>query len=256
MDIPEEKKEDDLNTDKWQEYQDNPSLELRNELVLLYTDLVKRIVLRFKGSYNNFGQMDDMINQGMIVLIDAVEKFEPSRGYKFATFASLKIRGAIIDFMRKQDWVPRSHRSLSRVLEQTYGQLYAELGREPTNKEIADVMEITEDNLLKILHQRHNAIILSYEETVGEKMMDSEPLLHEGSQEDSPEARLLGDELKDELAKAIDSLKENERLVVSLYYYENLKLREIGEILGVSESRVSQIHSQVMIKLRDRLKRY
>ena len=200
--------------------------------------------------------MDDMINQGMIALIDAVEKFDPALGYKFETFATLKIRGAIIDFMRKQDWVPRSHRSLSRILEQTYGQLYAELDREPTNKEIADAMEISEENLLKILQQRHNSIILSYEETVNEKKMENEPLLNEGSKGDSPEASLLSQELKTELAKAIDSLKEKERLVVSLYYYENLKLKEIGEILGVSESRVSQIHSQVMIKLKDRLKRY
>lgn len=240
----------------WQLYKDQKTIENRNEIVLMYTGLVKKIVYRFKGSYNNFGQMDDMVNQGMIVLIDAVEKFNPDMGNKFETFATLKIRGAVIDFMRKQDWVPRSQRSLSKVLEETYGELYAALEREPTEAEIAEKMNISEANLQKILQQRHNSIVLSYEEAINEKMMEVSPLITEERADDSPESTILMGELKLKLGEAIDQLKEKERLVVSLYYYENLKLKEIAEVLGVTESRVSQIHSQAMIKMRNRLKNY
>jgi RNA polymerase sigma factor for flagellar operon FliA len=242
--------------DLWQQYRESKSTEIRNEIVLQYTGLVKKIVLRFRGSYNNFGQMDDMVNQGMIALIDAVEKFDPGMGNKFETFATLKIRGAIIDFMRKQDWVPRSQRSLSKVLEETYGELYVELEREPTNEELSARMGISETNLQKIFEQRHNSIVLSYEEAINEKMMEVSPLITEARSDDSPEATILHDELKVKLAEAIDQLKEKERLVVSLYYYENLKLKEIAEVLGVTESRVSQIHSQAMIKMKNRLSHY
>lgn len=254
-DIP-EKSIEEKNLELWQLYQENRTTENRNEIVLQYTGLVKKIVLRFKGSYNNFGQLDDMVNQGMIVLIDAVEKFNPEMGNKFETFATLKIRGAVIDFMRKQDWVPRSQRSLSKVLEETFGELYVELGREPTESEIAQKMGISEVNLQKILQQRHNSIILSYEEAINEKMMEVSPLITDEKADESPESTILHNELKIKLAEAIDQLKEKERMVVSLYYYENLKLKEIAEVLGVTESRVSQIHSQAMLKMRNRLKNY
>ncbi|WP_414733576.1 sigma-70 family RNA polymerase sigma factor [Acetobacterium carbinolicum] len=252
----EEKKTEEKIMALWQLYKEQRTTEVRNEIVLQYTGLVKKIVLRFKGSYNNFGQLDDMVNQGMIVLIDAVEKFNPDLGNKFETFATLKIRGSVVDFMRKQDWVPRSQRSLSKVLEETYGELYASLEREPSEAEIAAKMGISEANLQKILQQRHNAIVLSYEETINEKMMEVSPLITEEKSDDSPESRMLYNELKEKLGEAVDQLKEKERLVVSLYYYENLKLKEIAEVLGVTESRVSQIHSQAMIKMRNRLKNY
>ena len=251
-----EKQCEDNSMDQWQLYKKSRSTDLRNEIVLQYSGLVKKIVLRFKGSYNNFGQLDDMVNQGMIALINAVEKFDPELGNKFETFASLKIRGSIIDFMRKQDWVPRSQRSLSKVLEDTFGELYVQNGREPTENEIADKMGITIENLHKILEQRHNSFVLSYEEAINEKMMEVSPLITNQRKDEMPESQLLYDELKAKLGEAIDQLKEKERVVVSLYYYENLKLREIAEILGVTESRVSQIHSQAIIKMKTRLKNY
>jgi len=251
-----EKQCEDNSVDQWQLYKKSKSTDLRNEIVLQYSGLVKKIVLRFKGSYNNFGQLDDMVNQGMIALINAVEKFDPELGNKFETFASLKIRGSIIDFMRKQDWVPRSQRSLSKVLEDTFGELYVQNGREPTEKEIADKMGITIENLHKILEQRHNSFVLSYEEAINEKMMEVSPLITNQRKDEMPESQILYDELKSKLGEAIDQLNEKERVVVSLYYYENLKLREIAEILGVTESRVSQIHSQAIIKMKTRLKNY
>lgn len=241
---------------QWRCYKDNRSIEARNEIVLQYTGLVRKIVLRFKGSYSNFGQLDDMVNQGIIALIDAVEKYDPDMGNKFETFASLKIKGAIIDFMRKQDWVPRNQRNLSKELDEVYSQLYSERGCEPTKLEISERMGISVAHLDKILQQRHNSIILSYEEAINEKMMIASPLIVNENDKDSPESGILYEELKEKLMQAIDQLNEKERLVISLYYYENLKLKEIAEVLNITESRVSQIHSAAIIKMKNRMNNY
>jgi len=248
--------DEDKTLQQWREYKTNKSMEARNEIVLQYTSLVRKIVLRFKGSYNNFGQLDDMVNQGIIALIDAVEKFDPEMGNKFETFASLKIKGAVIDFMRKQDWVPRNQRNLSKELDEVYNELYAERGVEPSKLEMAERMGVSLPHLDKILQQRHNSIILSYEEAINEKMMIASPLIVNQNDKDSPETGLLYDELKGKLMEAIDQLNEKERLVVSLYYYENLKLKEIAEVLSITESRVSQIHSAAIIKMKNRLNNY
>lgn len=248
--------DEDKTLQQWREYKANKSIEARNEIVLQYTSLVRKIVLRFKGSYNNFGQLDDMVNQGIIALIDAVEKFDPEMGNKFETFASLKIKGAVIDFMRKQDWVPRNQRNLSKELDEVYNELYAERGLEPTKLEMAARMGVSLPHLDKILQQRHNSIILSYEEAINEKMMVASPLIVNQNDKESPETGILYEELKGKLMEAIDQLNEKERLVVSLYYYENLKLKEIAEVLSITESRVSQIHSAAIIKMKNRLNNY
>jgi len=253
---PAEMIDEDKTMQLWRYYKTNRSVEARNEIVLHYTSLVRKIVLRFKGSYSNFGQLDDMVNQGIIALIDAVEKFDPDLGNKFETFASLKIRGAIIDFMRKQDWVPRNQRNLSKELDEVYNELYAERGYEPTKLEMAERMGISVTHLDKILQQRHNSIILSYEEAINEKMMIASPLIVNESDKDSPETGLLYEELKSKLMEAIDQLNEKERLVVSLYYYESLKLKEIAEVLNITESRVSQIHSAAIIKMKNKMMNY
>lgn len=242
--------------DLWDRYIADKSIELRNDLVLKYMWLVKRIVLRFKGSYSNFGQLDDMINQGIIALIDAVEKFNPEFENKFESFASLKIKGAVIDFMRKQDWVPRNQRSMAKELDEVYTELYAEKGREPDREEIAKRMDISLLHLDKILQQRHNAIVLSFEEAINEKMMVASPLIDNSQDTNSPEPEILFNELKEKLLEAVELLNEKERLVVTLYYYENLKLKEIAEVLGVTESRVSQIHSASLIKMKHRMNKY
>lgn len=251
-----ERHDEDKYIEQWKLYKTDKTIEARNEIVLQYINLVRKIVLRFKGSYNNFGQLDDMINQGIIALIDAVEKFDPALGNKFETFASLKIRGAIIDFMRKQDWVPRNQRTLSKELDEVYGELYSINGCEPTKTQMAEKMGISLNHLEKILQQRHNSIILSYEEAIDEKMMVASPLIMNRSDKDSPETGLLYDELKLKLMEAIDHLNEKERLVISLYYYENLKLKEIASILEITESRVSQIHSASIIKMKHKLGNY
>ncbi|GHU50860.1 RNA polymerase sigma factor WhiG [Clostridia bacterium] len=248
--------QEDRYTEQWRSYKASGSVEARNDIVVAYLGLVKKIVLRFKGSYNNYGQLDDMINQGMIALIDAVEKFDPAMGYKFETFASLKIKGAIIDFMRKQDWIPRNQRSLVKDLNNTYESLYAELGREPSKEEIAAKMGISEAQLDNIMQKRHNAILLSYEEAINEKMMTASPLMTEHKDLDAPETEILKEELKKTLLGAIDQLNAKERMVISMYYYENLKLKEIAAIMAITESRVSQIHSAALLKLRHKITIY
>lgn len=241
---------------QWQPYLENRDEKSRNDIVLEYMDLVKKIVMRFRSSSSSYAQVDDMINQGIIALIDAVEKYDPYMGNKFETFATVKIRGAIIDLMRKQDWVPRNQRSLSKEVDEIYSALYAEYGREPTKEEMAAGMGITVAGLEKILEQRQSSMVLSYEEVINEKMQAATPLYANSGESETPESVMMQQELQDQLAAAIDALGEKERLVVSLYYYENLKLKEIAQVLGITESRVSQIHSVAIIKLKNRMTNY
>ena len=236
--------------EQWKPYLENRNEQTRNDIVLEYVDLVKKIVMRFRGSSNNYAQIDDMINQGIIALIDAVEKFDPYKGIKFETFATLKVRGAVIDMMRKNDWVPRNQRSLSKELDEVYANLYADLGREPSKEELAEAMNLTVANLEKILEQRQNSMILSYEEVINEKMQAATPLYEDSGAEETPEGSLMKKELVAELAKAIEQLNEKERMVVTLYYYENLKLKEIAQVMNITESRVSQIHSAAILKMK------
>jgi RNA polymerase sigma factor for flagellar operon FliA len=241
---------------QWQPYLENRDEKSRNDIVLEYMDLVKKIVMRFRSSSSSYAQVDDMINQGIIALIDAVEKYDPYMGNKFETFATVKIRGAIIDLMRKQDWVPRNQRSLSKEVDEIYSALYAEYGREPTKEEMAAGMGITVAGLEKILEQRQSSMVLSYEEVINEKMQAATPLYTNSGESETPESVMMQQELQEQLAAAIDALGEKERLVVSLYYYENLKLKEIAQVLGITESRVSQIHSAAIIKLKNRMTNY
>ena len=240
----------------WEEYAATKSPEVRNNIVLNYLGLVKGVALRLRGVYKNYAQLDDVVNQGIIALIDAVEKYDGERGIKFETFASIKVKGAIIDFIRAQDWIPRRLRKLSSELEQTYAKLSGQLGREPTQGEIAKEMGLTTEQLDRVVEQTHSFNMLSYEELVWQKMdaLGDEPA--DDSIGQSPEGKLMESELSAQLAQAIDRLSERERTVISLYYHENLKLKEIAGVLGVSESRVCQIHSAAILKMKASMKQY
>ena len=240
----------------WERYGSSRDIDSRNDIVMYYSSLVKFIAQRMRGTYKNYAQLDDVVNQGIISLIDAVEKFEPSKGFKFETFASIKVKGAIIDYIRSQDWVPRRLRKMSVDLDDAYNNLYSELGRQPTNQELAKALNITTEQLDRVMESTYNFTLLSYEEVVWQKMsaMGEEPITD--SVEESPERKLMEKELREQLGMAVDSLNERERTVVSLYYYENLKLKEIADVLGVTESRVCQIHSSAILKMRKRMKDY
>lgn len=242
--------------DTWSVYLKTRDQTLRNDIVMHYAGLVKMIAVRMRGVYKNYAQMDDVVNQGIIALIDAVEKFDPAREIKFETFASIKIKGAIIDYIRSQDWIPRRLRKMAGELEQTHDRLYSTLGRQPTNTEIAAAMDISPEQLDRVMEQTYHFNLLSYEEVVWQKMtgMGEEPALD--SADESPEGRLMEQELRAQLIAGIEQLNERERTVISLYYNENLKLKEIADVLGVSESRVCQIHSAAILKMKKNLNKY
>ena len=224
-----------------------------------YADLVKFIALRMRGTYKNYAQLDDVVNQGIISLIDAVEKFDPAREIKFETFASIKIKGAIIDYIRAQDWVPRRLRKLSVDLDAASTKLYSELGRQPTHNELAKEMNLSLEQLDRVMQQTYSFNLLSYEEVVWQKMSSvgtPESDLAADNADESPDRSLMDKELREQLAASIEILNDRERTVISLYYYEKLKLKEIADVLGVSESRVCQIHSAAILKMKRSMNDY
>ena len=254
MTAPEE--QGSISVETWEKYLSTRDMALRNQIVMAYANLVKIIALRMRGIYKNYAQLDDVLNQGMIALIDAVEKYDPARNIKFETFASIKIRGAIIDYIRSQDWVPRRLRKLSSDLEQTYLQLCNQLDRQPTHSELAKAMKLTAEQLDRVMEQTYNFHLLSYEEVVWQRLSSVGDDFAEDQTADSPEGNLMEHELRQQLRQAVDSLNERERTVISLYYYEKLKLKEIAEVLGVSESRVSQLHSAALLKMKQTMQDY
>lgn len=246
-----------LSPEVWDHYLKTRDIDLRNDIVLHYSQLVKCIALRMRGTYKNYAQLDDVVNQGIIALIDAVEKYEPARGIKFETFASIKVKGSIIDYIRSQDWIPRRLRKLSRDLENVNNKLCTDLGRQPTHQEIAKEMNMSPGQLDRVMEQTYAFNLLSYEEVVWQKMSSvGGDDFASDSAEESPERKLMEDELREQLAASIDSLNERERTVISLYYYEKLKLKEIAGVLGVSESRVCQIHSAAIVKMKKNMQEY
>jgi len=238
--------------DIFHKYTATRDITLRNEIVLQYMDMVSKTAVVLRNMYAKGYDVDDLVNEGMLALISAVENFNPQRGVKFETFASIKIKGAIIDYIRKQDWIPRSVRKFGRKLEEAYGTLYHDLERTPTNAELAEFLELTEDRFEKMLADTANTNTLSFEELLYEDNFT----LYSTKDDGGVDARLYSQERKNIIAQAVSQLKPKEQQVVSLYYYENLKLSEIADILGVTESRVSQIHSKCMLMLRQKLEYY
>jgi RNA polymerase sigma factor for flagellar operon FliA len=203
-------------------------------------------------------EQSDLISYGMIGLIEAMARFEPRRQIRFETFAMQRIRGAIIDELRSLDWVPRSVRSRAREIEEANSKLEHKLGRAPSDSELAQKMGIDEKELHEALIQISNSSILALEElwmspdASGDRVALLDTIEDENAPD--PQAALDTSEVRDLLQDAIQDLPERETLVIALYYFENLTLREIGEVLGVTESRVSQLHSKAVLRLRSRLK--
>jgi RNA polymerase sigma factor for flagellar operon FliA len=199
----------------------------------------------------------DLISYGLGGLISAIERFDLTREIKFETYAITRIRGAIIDELRTLDWVPRSVRARAREFERTNMKLEARLQRAPTDEEMATELEISVDDFQDALVQISNSTIVALDElwNVSDSSGDSVSLLDTLPDRGAPDPQVLVDEseLRDRIADAIAALPEREKLVVALYYYENLTLREIGEVLGVTESRVSQLHTKAVLRLRSKL---
>lgn len=228
----------------------------KEELIRSYLPLVRKVVHRLAGRLPSEVDIKEMINSGIIGLVDALEKYDPKHETNFATYAQFRIRGAILDSFRSQDWAPRSLRHKSHKLEQAYMLLEQKLGRPATEEEVAQDLNITMEELQKVLGEVSGVVMLSFEELGfghGEDRFQADELMPTGSPD--PLSNLLSGEKVSIVARALDRLPEKERLVISLYFYEELNLKEIGEILGVTESRASQIRSRALIRLKNYLKK-
>ena len=232
------------------EYRETHDINLRNDIVMRYLELVRVIALSLRNVYIKYAGTDDIINEGVIALISAIDTFDLDRGVKFETYANIKVKGAIVDFVRKQDWIPRNVRNFGRELDIAYNELFNKLGRHPKNAELAEHLGISREKLEKQMAESAGAVTLSFEELLYEDNFD---VMESG---DLADKALYENELRQMIAKAIEELSPKARQVITLYYYEKIKFGEIAKVLGITESRVCQIHSKAMLYLKRALSEY
>ena len=241
----------------WRRYKLEGDEQARERLVLAYSPLVKYVAGRMAASLPAHVEEAGLISYGLIGLLAAVERFDLDRGIKFETFAITRIKGSIIDELRSLDWVPRSVRARAREIERANAQLEHQLHRAPTDLEMAEQLEMSVDDFQGALTQISNSSVIALDElwTLSDSSGDRVSLLDTIQDPNAPDpARVLdSSEMRDRVSDEIARLPEREKLVVALYYYENLTLREIGEVLGVTESRVSQLHTKAILRLKSRL---
>lgn len=232
----------------WKQYKETKNPEIREKLIIEYAPLVKFIAGRLSIYFGNYVEYDDLVSFGIFGLIDAIDKFDLSKGVKFETYASLRIRGAIIDSIREMDWVPRSLRQKSKELEKLYFEIENELGHPASDSEIAEKLGISMEDFSKLLNEVSASSLISLEEFL-ERGIEAQNVL----KDDKPEVHVEVNEIKEILADAINKLPEKEKMVITLYYYEELTLKEISAIMNVSESRISQLHTKAVLRLRGKL---
>jgi RNA polymerase sigma factor for flagellar operon FliA len=241
----------------WREYRRNRDQGIRDRLILTYAPLVKYVAGRLGSGLPAHVDEGDLVSYGLLGLIGAIERYDPDRDVKFETYAIARIKGAIIDELRAMDWVPRSVRARAREIERAIAELEKQLLRAPTDEEIAKKVGITEDELEESLTEISRSSIAALDElwTVSSSGGDQIALIDtiEDTEAPDPQSSLSQTEMKEAIGEAIARLPEREKLVVTLYYYEELTLREIGEVLGVTESRVSQLHTKAILRLKARL---
>jgi RNA polymerase sigma factor for flagellar operon FliA len=222
---------------------------LINETLPLIKHIAHRVATRLPSNI----ELQDLINAGVIGLLDAIDKFEPERNVKFKTYAEVRIRGAILDSLRNLDWAPRSLRKKSRDLERTYADLSQRLGRPATDEEMSEAMGEELEDFHALVDQLHGLTIGSFENLSDGEDSDSYLNYYPDDGSNDPYVKFEVNELTKILIDAIENLPEKERLVLSLYYYEEFTMKEIGSLLGVNESRVSQLHTKAMLRLRGKL---
>jgi RNA polymerase sigma factor FliA len=257
--VPDDQDLVDLVNSLWSDYKDNGTNAARERLILHYSPLVKFVAGRVASGLPQNIEQTDLVSYGIFGLIDAIDKFEPARGFKFETYAISRIKGAIIDELRSIDWVPRSVRAKARAVERAFSKLENELRRNPNDREVAAELGMSEDELGTTLSQISFTGLVALDEIIGGGSNDSggsstlgETVADRGGAHDPVEAFEV-DEMKHLLADLINRMPDRERLVLTLYYYEALTLAEIGQVLGVTESRVCQIHTKAILQLRGRL---
>ncbi len=227
----------------------------REELIREYTPLIKFIAQKIAIRLPSNIELDDLISSGVIGLMDAIEKYDPTRDNKFKTYAEFRIRGAILDELRAQDWVPRSVRDKAKLLDKTVADLEAAMGRQATDDEVAAKLNMTLEEFYELVNQVRPVSVLSIDEIASFSNVDKKSLMSllEDVKVANPFIQLNLKSVKDVITGAIEELPERQRLVLSLYYYEDLNLKEIGKVLRVTESRVSQLHAQAISRLRQKL---
>jgi RNA polymerase sigma factor for flagellar operon FliA len=236
----------------WIAYKENGAIDAKNDLLLHYGYLVKWIVRRMMPKYNNYNEYDDLVSCGMIGLIDAVDKFELKHEVKFETYAVTRIRGEILDYIRSQDWASPSLRKKINAINNAYEVFESKNPGRSVDRDVAESLDMPEEQVQKILNQTHMFNLINFEDALGTSNPEAEI---RNRDDKTPEDELLEKEKKALLVEVIHELPEKERLVITLYYYEGLLLKEIADILSVTESRVSQIHSKVLAKMRVKLEK-
>ncbi|NCE65531.1 FliA/WhiG family RNA polymerase sigma factor [Pseudoflavonifractor sp. 524-17] len=233
-------------------YKQTGDMELKWPLVLRYEGLIKSAALQIRGVYSGFAQVDDIVNEGILTLLGAIDKFDPEKGIKFETYVSKRIRGMVIDLARKQDWLPRNIRRRAKEIDAVISVLSAELGHFPTDSEVAERLGVPIEKYQKDTASAALSNILSLDALMDSR--DTDGYRFEVLAEDSygqPETMLQERELQQVLAEGIQTLRENEQIVLSLYYEKNLHMKEIAQVMDVSKPRISQIHARAIQKLRD-----
>lgn len=239
----------------WESYQKNPSSELREQIILEYVPLVKVVAGRLSMYLGYNVEYDDLVGYGIFGLIDAIDKYDASKDVKFETYASLRIRGSILDHIRKMDWIPRTVRQRQKKLDEAVKRIEMRTGKNASEEEIAKEMGISEEELIVWQSQLKITNIVSLNEYVEQ---GTEPVMdaRNNSHFIQPEEKIQENELKKVLKDTLEFLTEKERKVIELYYYEELTLKEISKVLSVSESRISQLHTKALLKMRKKMGNY
>lgn len=245
-----------VDTEKlWRDYQKNPTPQLREQLIIEYSQLVKLVAGRLSMYLGYNVEYDDLVSYGIFGLIDAIDKFDMDKNVKFETYASLRIRGSILDQIRKMDWIPRTVRQRQRKIDDAVKQIEMRTGKNATDEELAKELGLSGEELLNWQSQLKVTNLVSlneFEENGPEPVADP----HGHSHFATPEAVVEEEELKNTLRDSLELLTEKERTVIELYYYEELTLKEISRVLEVSESRISQLHTKALQKMRKRMGSY
>lgn len=237
----------------WEEYAKSKSLELREKIIIEYAGLVKIVAGRLSMYLGYTVEYDDLVGYGIFGLIDAIDKFDFLKGVKFETYASLRIRGAILDQIRKMDWIPRTLRQKQKKMDTAISKLEVKFGRKGTDEELAQELEISVEELIIWQNQTKVSNLVSLDEFLEQGTEVRVDAVNSSLQFEQPEKVVEREELRNILEETLDILTENEKKVIIFYYYEELTLKEISMILKVSESRISQLHTKALQKMKKKL---
>jgi len=246
---------DNRQMELWKQYAETKNPAIREKLIIEYSHLIKFIAGRLNIYFGQNVEYDDLVGFGVFGLIDAIDRFDINKGVKFETYASLRIRGAIIDSIREMDWVPRSLRQKNKELEKVYWELENQLGHAASDRDVAEKMGISLDELYKLLNNANVNSMISLEEFL-EQNYEIGVDFPNSNTDTCPDRQIEITEIKEILGCTIDKLPEKEKKVITLYYFEELTLKEISAIMNVSESRISQLHTKAILRMRGKLARH